>query len=79
MRSFLIRVLLATAALAGGPASANTCRTDSGKICPTGMPVEGYCECAGQGGTVVTSAPRQAPRHAPDCRATPEAPGCPHQ
>ncbi len=79
-----ICTLLAAAAMAAGPAFANTCQTDGGLTCPTGMPIEGYCECTShgvtQGGTVVQAAvPRQSRRMPPpDCRATPQAPGCPH-
>lgn len=76
----LAGALLVSAAFVSAPVSANTCQAD-GMTCPTGMPVEGYCECTAHGvtksGTVIGvsgRAPRQAPRT--DCRATPDAPGC---
>ncbi len=83
----MTRILLACTLLAGlaaaAPANANVCRTDAGKTCATGMPIDGYCECSGQGGTVVQAA--MAPSHMthrvshPDCQANPQAPGCPKQ
>ncbi len=82
----MTRILLACTLLAGiglaRPANANVCQTDSGKTCATGMPIEGYCECSGQGGTVVQAA---ATRHMSrrmshaDCGKDPQAPGCQQQ
>jgi len=72
--------VLAVAALAAGPASANTCQTDK-LTCATTMPVDGYCECTSHGmtqdGTVVsTPARRPANATAGGCGAHPQAPGC---
>ena len=82
----MTRILLACTLLAGvalaGPANANVCRTDNGRTCATGMPLEGYCECNGQGGTVVEAAATQHMTHRmshPDCGKTPQAPGCQQQ
>lgn len=79
----MTRILLACTLLAGvalaGPANANVCRTDAGKTCATGMPIEGYCECNGQGGTVVEAATMRhatRPMSHPDCGKNPQAPGC---
>jgi len=76
----LAGAVLALAALASGPASANTCQ--AGKLtCATTMPVDGYCECKSHGmtqdGTVV-SAPVHRPPNATagGCGAHPDAPGC---
>jgi hypothetical protein len=73
--------VLAFAALAGGPAAANTCI--AGKlICPTKMPVGGYCECTAKGATQSgTSAINPPPHHKTDataggCNTNPAAPGC---
>ena len=73
MRSMLVAcAFLATAAAFAGPAGANTCRTDSGRTCATEMPIDGYCTCGNEGGTVVsgaastrtqTPAPPPAPPH----------------
>jgi hypothetical protein len=67
--------------LASVPALAGMCQ--AGKLmCPTQMPVGGYCECTAHGittgGTVVAKAP---PHKKPDataggCGAQPNAPGC---
>lgn len=80
LKCLLTCVVLGVAAIGGGPASANTCQA-GGMTCPTGMPLDGYCECTSHGvtkdGTVVRVS-RPSPRHTPDCRATPQAPGCPH-
>jgi hypothetical protein len=65
---FLICALLAALA---GPALANTCRTDAGKTCATGMPVEGYCECGGQGGTVEGGGAAARPAHTQHRQAAP--------
>ena len=55
---------------AATPALANMCRTDAGKTCATGMPIDGFCMCGNDGGTVVagvavrphrTPAPQPAP------------------
>jgi hypothetical protein len=68
-------------ALAGGSAYAGMCQ--AGKLmCPTKMPVGGYCECTAHGvttgGTVVAKAPpkRKVDASAGGCGAQPDAPGC---
>lgn len=83
----MTRILLACTLLAGvafaAPANANVCRTDGGRTCATGMPIDGYCQCGTEGGTVVQAA--VAPRRMthsmshPDCGKNPQAPGCQQQ
>jgi hypothetical protein len=51
MRSTLLA--FAFLAAVASPALANMCRTDTGKTCSTGMPIDGYCMCGDVGGTVV--------------------------
>jgi hypothetical protein len=67
--------------LAGGPAWAGTCQ--AGKLmCPTKMPVGGYCECTAHGvtasGTVVAKAPphKKVDATGGGCGVQPQAPGC---
>ena len=57
-----LKIALGTALLAAGfaaPAYANMCRIDSGKTCPSAMPLGGYCECnvghVNIGGTIVST------------------------
>ncbi len=72
---------LAFAALAAEPALANTCQAAK-LMCPTKMPVGGYCECTAHGdtqsGTVVSKpAPhRKTNATAGGCNINPSAPGC---
>ncbi len=80
-RVYLAAALMTAAALAGGHALANTCRTDK-LTCPTAMPVDGYCECTShgttEGGTVdATHAPHDHYNATPGgCGVNPNAPGC---
>ena len=53
MRSMLIACAFLLGAVPAAPALANMCRTDSGRTCATGMPVDGYCMCGNEDGTVV--------------------------
>jgi hypothetical protein len=53
MRSTLIACTFLLGAVSAAPALANMCRTDSGRTCATGMPVDGYCMCGNEDGTVV--------------------------
>ena len=53
MRSMLIACAFLLGAVSAAPALANICRTDSGRTCATGMPVDGYCMCGNEDGTVV--------------------------
>jgi hypothetical protein len=69
-------------ALTATPALAGMCQ--AGKLmCPTKMPVGGYCECTAHGvttsGTVVAKAPpkQKVDATAGGCGAQPHAPGCP--
>lgn len=55
MRSMVIACAFLFGAASAAPALANMCRTDSGRSCPTGMPVDGYCMCGNQDGTVAPS------------------------
>ena len=57
MRSTLIACTLLLGAVSAAPALANMCRTDSGRTCATGMPVDGYCMCGNEDGTVVAGHP----------------------
>jgi hypothetical protein len=72
---------LSATALAGGNAEANTCRADP-LICPTTMPVDGYCECTAHGtaiGGTVTATGAAAPRYnaaGGGCGANSNDPGC---
>ena len=67
--------------LSGGTALANVCQTDH-LLCPTTMPVDGYCQCAARGttedGTVVAKAPPHQRMNAGSggCGAQPGSPGC---
>ena len=73
-------LLAAGAAIAAGPAGANTCV--AGKLtCVTTMPVDGYCECSAhgmtEGGTVVPGGAHHSTNsHAGGCGDNPTAPGC---
>ena len=78
---YLACALVANAALAAGPALANSCQ--AGRLmCATAMPIGGYCECTSHGetesGTVVTPPARSRPVNstAAGCGAHPDAPGC---
>ena len=79
--SNLAAVLVAASALVGSNALANTCRTEK-LMCPTSMPVDGFCECTSHGmtqdGTVTASAPRQEHHNATTggCGSNPHSPGC---
>ena len=69
MRSMLFACAFLAIA-AATPALANTCRTDAGNICTTGMEVDSFCMCGHDGGTVVSGAPVRphstpAPQSAP--------------
>ncbi len=77
----IVLAVLGIAALGAGPALANSCQ--AGKLmCPTKMPVGGYCECTAhgqtQGGTSVSKpAPRQKTNStAGGCNVDPSQPGC---
>jgi len=58
MRSTLLACAFFAAAVFADPAWANVCRTDSGRTCATGMPIDGYCMCGNEGGRVVSGAAR---------------------
>jgi hypothetical protein len=78
--SYLAVALLTATVLSSGPAFANTCQTDK-LMCPTAMPVDGYCQCTSHGmtedGTVI---PPTAHAHynasTGGCGVNPHAPGC---
>jgi len=53
MRSTSIACAILLGAVSATPALANMCFTDSGRTCATGMPIDGYCMCGNEGGTVV--------------------------
>lgn len=53
MRSVLTACAVLLGAVSAVPALANMCISDSGRRCATGMPVDGYCMCGNEGGTVV--------------------------
>lgn len=79
---YYIAVALAVASAIGpGAALANVCQADN-LICPTTMPIGGYCECTSHGvtkdGTVVESRHHHAHINATasGCGANPNAPGC---
>jgi hypothetical protein len=77
---YLGAALLTAMTLAGGQALGNTCRTDK-LMCPTAMPVDGYCECRAhgmtEGGTVTAHAPREHYNATSGgCGVSPNAPGC---
>jgi len=72
--------LITAIVLTGGPALANTCRTDK-LTCPTAMPVGGYCECtsrgATEGGEVTPPAGHEHYNAGTGgCGVNPSAPGC---
>ncbi len=76
----LSAALFVAVALSGGQALANVCQTDN-LMCPTSMPVDGYCQCTAHGvtedGTVVPPSPRVHFNATPGgCGADPRAPGC---
>jgi hypothetical protein len=49
--------------LSAMPAMARVCLTDSGRrTCATGMPVDGYCMCGDEGGTVMPDGYRMTSR-----------------
>lgn len=68
-------------ALGATPALANSCQTEH-MMCPTSMPIDGYCECTAhgntEGGTVIPArVPRQHTNAAPaGCGAHPNDAGC---
>jgi len=74
-------VLVTAMTVAGGQALANTCQADR-LICPTTMPVGGFCQCSAHGttmsGTVsVTAAPSEHYNStAGGCGSHPDDPGC---
>jgi hypothetical protein len=78
---YLMAALTVAMALGGGQALANVCQAEN-LICPTTMPVDGYCECSAHGvtkdGTVVPKAPPQGHVNARSggCGAQPNQPGC---
>jgi hypothetical protein len=78
---YLAAAFLCATAIAGGHAQANTCRADP-LICPTTMPVDGYCECTAHGAAMsgtVTATGAPAPRYnaaGGGCGADPNDPGC---
>ena len=71
MRLTVLACAFLAAAAFAGPAFANMCRTDSGRTCGTGMPVDGYCMCGDEGGTVMGGPPPH--------RYMPPPPPPPHQ
>jgi hypothetical protein len=72
MRSTLIGCAFLLSAVSAAPALANMCLTDSGRRCATGMPVDGYCMCGTEGGTVVRPGHQeQAQRPPPSQRPPP--------
>lgn len=79
--SYLAAALLLVSTIGSGPARANVCRAD-GQICPTTMPIGGYCECTShgvtKGGTVMASRNHHAHINATTggCGVHPNAPGC---
>lgn len=83
MRSWLyLTICLITVAMfPAGNALANMCRTDH-LLCPTAMPVDGYCECTAHGTTeggdaVVTPPPgRHLNAATGGCGAEPASPNC---
>ena len=82
MRSlrYLTAALVAATVLTSAHVLANTCQTDK-LMCPTSMPVEGYCQCAAhgitEGGTVVPSTTHvHYNATTGGCGINPHAPGC---
>lgn len=82
----LVLLLVSACGFAATAAAQNRCQAN-GTTCPTGMPLDGYCECVVHGvaksGTVVPASTPHAydrvdHRH-PDCHAMPDAPGCAHR
>jgi len=65
MRSKVIACALFLGAVTAAPAFANMCLSDTGRRCPTGMPVDGYCMCGNEGGTVVASSAQKSQQRAP--------------
>jgi hypothetical protein len=76
---YLTAVLVTSTVLTSGVALANTCQTDR-LMCPTAMPVDGYCQCTSRGmtedGTVVPTAHAHYNAGTGGCGANPQAPGC---
>lgn len=78
---YLLAAFLALTALAGSPAFANFCQTDT-LLCATAMPVDGYCQCTARNtvedGTVVSRTPagRRVNATAGGCGINPRAAGC---
>jgi hypothetical protein len=73
--SRLTACLVFVAAMSAVPALANMCRTDSGRMCATGMPVDGYCRCGQEGGTVMpTDHVERRHRPPPPDRPPPDQP-----
>ncbi len=54
MRFTLAACAFLLGAASAVPALANMCRTDSGRTCATGMPVDGFCMCGNEGGSVIS-------------------------
>lgn len=79
--SYLAAALMTATAIAGGHALANTCWAKP-LICPTTMPVDGYCECRVHGTTLggtVTPTPVPDGHYnatAGGCGTQPDDPGC---
>lgn len=77
----LLAALTVFATLSGGTAFAKVCQTEH-MLCPTTMPVDGYCECRVHGntedGTVMAKAPprQHVNATAAGCGAAPGSPGC---
>jgi hypothetical protein len=65
MRSTLVAYAFLFSTVSAAPALANTCRTDSGRTCATGMPVDGYCMCGKEGGTVEAGHQKKKTQHPP--------------
>jgi hypothetical protein len=79
MRSSLAACAFFLGAMSAVPALANMCVSDSGRRCATGMPVDGYCMCGNEGGTVVgphqTAMPSAPPpNYAPSYNPPPPPP-----
>lgn len=78
---YLTAALTIAVALSGGQALANMCQAED-LLCPTTMPVDGYCQCTAHGvtkdGDVVAKPPAHARinARAGGCGAQPHAAGC---
>lgn len=66
MKSKLIACAFLLGAVSAAPAWANMCLTDSGRrTCATGMPIDGYCMCGNEGGTVIAPGHRERAQRPP--------------